>query len=119
MKRRIYVYDEPEQKKVHQGDVSIYVKIADFIFLRHKYMEQEGETITTYGYKPLLLAFELSGVSRSEIIIIIKLNLSSSSCGRDFSVKRRMRTGSTPQQGAEDNTYTRNGGRDRRMVKIP
>jgi hypothetical protein len=70
-------------KKVHQGGVSVYVKIVDSISLRHqyKYMEHMGKTIETDGRKLLLHAPKLIGISRSEemmmmmMMMIIIINL--------------------------------------------
>jgi hypothetical protein len=48
---------------VHQGGVSVYVKIVDLISLRHqyKYTEHKGKTIKTDGRKLLLDALKLIG----------------------------------------------------------
>jgi cellobiose-specific phosphotransferase system component IIB len=37
------------KQKLYQGDVSVYIKNVDFIFLRHqyKYMKHKGKTIKT------------------------------------------------------------------------
>jgi hypothetical protein len=57
------------KKTVHQGGVSVYVKNADLISLRHqcKYMEHKvKKTIKTDGRKFLLDALKLMGISRSD-----------------------------------------------------
>jgi hypothetical protein len=40
-------HDKPEQKKVHEDLVSVYVKFVDLISLKrqYRYMEREGKTI--------------------------------------------------------------------------
>jgi hypothetical protein len=53
-------------KKVHQGDVSAYVKTVDLISLvqKYNYKEHEGED----GCELLLDAFKLAGTDRTERI---------------------------------------------------
>jgi hypothetical protein len=51
------------EKKVHQGDVSVFVKNVDLIYLRQKYKEHEREKTTeTDGRKLLLDALKLVGI---------------------------------------------------------
>jgi hypothetical protein len=51
---------------MHQGDVSVYVKIVGLISLRHqyKYMEHEAKNDKTDGRKLLLDALKLIDISR-------------------------------------------------------
>jgi hypothetical protein len=60
--------DQHKKKKVHQGGVSVYVKIVDLISLRYQYkhMEHEGKTIKPDGRKLLLDVLKLIGISRSD-----------------------------------------------------
>jgi hypothetical protein len=52
---------------VHQGLVSVYVKLVDLISLKHqyKYMEREGKNDKTDGRRLLLDALKLIGISQN------------------------------------------------------